>query len=609
MTPDPALVRRPSRRPSIPLRTLCSGVASVILLAACGGESNSGAPPTGLPPVVVDSANLRLLDAQFTQAVQNTTGTLPLVEGMPVTVNVLVTRARASTSLRAPVVLTLRRGTTLVRRDTAFTSGSLTPSASLAAPQVQFLIPGSQVTGALTWELELDPGATVPDSTRTDNRLPASGVGALNVVPLPGLSVRFVPIVLSSHGNATGNVSAANLDEYLQTVRSVLPTGPLSAEVGPPVIVSRSFGSPPNGGAPEFWLGALQDLDIARVASATPSTHWYGVVAPPSGFNFVINGGYAYVPGTPTAAGAATRTALGVQVGWFNRPTQARDLVAHELAHNFGRTHAPACGATGTDPGFPQPDGTIGIVGHDVASWASLRTNGAAPVAASAGDVMGYCFPVWVSPYTWEAVRTWRRATAPVALRVDPVSGDSDAPRVPALVIAGRVPPSGDVIVQPPLELPARVPSVRTDADITVELLAADGSVRATARATSAPVDHVPGERHFIALFPADAGRGPVDVRVRTSGGRSGHWRDPLARQLISPLSADTAAQIIARRRADGRTELTSVRGRPFTVRDPDSGSLIGIAWDGRLTVPARQAYVVAVNVGVRSVTRTIVPR
>lgn len=595
-----------------PRRRVVAVVATLsATLAACGGEPTSSTPPAPPPPVVVDSANLQLLNVRFTQSVQNADGTLPLVEGMPVAVNVLVTRARASTSLRAPVVLTLRRGTTVVRRDTAFTSGGLNPSASFAAPQAQFLVPGAQVTGALTWEVELDPGATVPDSARNDNRLPVAGPGSLTVVSLPSIRVRFVPIALALHFDATGNVSPSNLDEYLQTVRSVLPTGPLSAEIGTPLIVSRSFGAAPNGGAAEFWLGALQDLDIARLASDAPSAHWYGVVAPPTGFNFVSNGGYAYIPNVPTASGAATRTALGVHVGWFNRVTQARDLVAHELAHNFGRQHAPACGAGGVDASFPQSDGTIGITGHDVFSWATGRTFGAATVPSSTGDVMGYCFPAWVSAYTWEAVRAWRQATAPVALRADAALTSAVTPRVPALVIAGRVTPQGTVVLQPPLEIDAPLPADTSAADVTVDLLAPDGTVRASARAVSSPVDHVPGERHFVAVVPASRGRGVTEARARTTDGRAGRWSVPatLRAAATDDRVARGISEVQASVRGDGRTRLTSEARRPFVVRDPDSRAVIGIAWDGDITVPARAAYVVSVNVGVRSVTRTIVPK
>ncbi|HXV87314.1 MAG TPA: Ig-like domain-containing protein, partial [Gemmatimonadales bacterium] len=342
-----------------------------------------------------------ITDAQFTQGVQSANGSVPLIlDGNPAVLNLLI-RARQPASAPMQVVLRLFDGATrLIRSDTVTVAGTARGAPSYLAPSAQFLVPADVLDSAAQWEVARDPRGRIPDDSSGNDAFPRSGPALILALPVPAVKLRFVPMVLTAHSGATGAVTEQLLTEYLQTARSVLPLGVISPVIGSALTTGAFFGTPPSGGEAAFWQQVLSELDMARVASAAPEEHWYGVVRPPAGFTFTTFGGFGYIPGSGQSTGPHTRTAVGVQVGWFSRPTQARDLVAHELGHNFGRRHSPCGGPSGVDPDYPRADGTIGLPGHDVYAWAHGLAIFAPVISPQTGDVMGYCYPMWASEYT-----------------------------------------------------------------------------------------------------------------------------------------------------------------------------------------------------------------
>jgi hypothetical protein len=532
---------------------------------------------------------MRIARVQITQAAQDEQGTLPLIDGAAAVVNVLIARSQESAA-QVPVVFRLYRGGQLVRSDTAATRTPLRPVVDLTAPSAQFLLPANVVTGDLSWEVELDPANTVTDSTRTDNRLPSTGSTPIRVVVLPGLEIRFVPIVLASNGNATGNVSDGNTESYLQTVREILPTGRITTSVGASLTTMVNFGTSPRGGAQGFWTAVLQEVDVARLVSTRPAVHWYGVVSPPVGFNFVENGGWAYIPNEPTSAAANTRTSVGMTVGWFNSPTAARDLVAHELSHTFGRRHNTSCNAGAPlDASFPDAAGTILLPGHNVWSWARGVTTEAPTVSSSNGDIMGYCFPAWIGAYTWNAVRIWREAAITVTASVV---------RTPAIIVAGSVTADGRVSLRPALEAEVAIPASDPNGDVRVELRDANGQVIGQQSVTTTEVDHAAGERHFIAIFPAAQSSNATTV---IATGRSGQQATIRARNGSDGLSALVLP--------NGSTDVRSATGRAILLRDSRSGEPLGIGWNGRIVVQHRGPMTATISNGIRNNRHQITPR
>ena len=362
-----------------------------------------------------DGADLRLAAVVFTQVVQNESGSIPLVAGAPAAAKVVITRSKDSVD-EVPVVLRLFRRGLLVRSDTTRTGGPLSFAASFAASNAQFLIPGELVADDVSWQVEIDPGRTVLDSTRTNNRLPATGTESLRTVTLPPLRIRFIPVVLARHGNVTGDVTFANADVYLHTTRRLFPASDVRVAIGTPIVTDAWFGAPPNGGDMAFWDPVLGSIEQARVASGAVDEHWYGVVPIPPGYGAIRHGGLAYLGFETGGAAFPSYAAVGADA-LTSTPGYASLTLAHEIGHNLGLAHAPGCNPLPPiDATFPSGSGAITSTGHDVWSWVTGSTNGAFTVGAETADIMSYCPPPkWMSAHNFLAVMALRRGTTVTA--------------------------------------------------------------------------------------------------------------------------------------------------------------------------------------------------
>ncbi len=388
--------------------------------------------------------DIAITDAQWTQAVQNATGTIPILrQGRSPVVNVVTT---SDAALVSPVQFVLRLFSadgTLYYTDTI---ARVVPqgATSVATPTGQFLVPSAQVQPGMRWEVRRDPRNVATDDNASNDVFPASGHQPLNPITPPVLRLRFVPITLTAHGGVTGNVTALNVEQYLQSIRALIPHGELQVEVAStPFATTADFGTLPSGGTPAFWTTLLPQLDAARVADpANADAHWIGVVAPPPGFNFMQNGGWGYIPNNGTSTGLGTRTFAVINVGWFSNTARTRELVAHELGHNLGRQHAPCGGAGSPDASYPNATGTTGAGAHNTYAWQTSIAGSAAAVADNTGDVMGYCSPVWISAYSYGGMLNFRGSIGAAALQ-------EPQPRQRVLLIQGQVEPGGVRILPP----------------------------------------------------------------------------------------------------------------------------------------------------------------
>jgi hypothetical protein len=384
-------------------------LVGTMVLAGCGGDSK----PVG--PSGAGTANLRLDQVVFTQVVQDEQGSLPLIAGVAAAAKVLIIRSTESVA-EVPVVLRLFRGRTLVRSDTTRTVGVLGPVRSLLSASAEFLVPASYVAADVSWQVEIDPKQTVADSTRSDNILPVVAPAPLHVVSVPPLRLRLVPVILARHDSIRGDVTAANAEAYVRLARQILPASGLSVTVGAPIVSLADFGAPPVGGARGFWEIVIAEVDRVRVATRATDEYWFGVVPMPAGYAGTTLGGFGYVPSTPGEAGVGTHSSVGLAVSSIYGVQYTQMVVAHELGHNFGRGHAPGCAAgTPIDTLFPNMTGAILGVGHDVWSWANGLTTGATSIGPQSGDVMSYCDPKWIGPYSYGAIMRWRMASGVIA--------------------------------------------------------------------------------------------------------------------------------------------------------------------------------------------------
>lgn len=562
----------------------CAVLCVLALLSAACGSSDTTSPANQPPPDTTTgprpSGDVAVSGVQFTQGVQDSAGTIPMIaSGGDAVANVYL----AATPDFTPVRLVLRMFNATGALTSADTVTSLDATAlGTGLPTAQFLVRASRLVAGANWQVQALPASKQADDTASNDVFPRTGTAALNVVSVPPLTIRFVPIVLSANGNAVSSISSDGLTAYLQTLRSIHPLGVVNAHLGTSFTTGASFGTTPSGGDASFWTELIAELDLARIADPTePTANWFGVVQPPAHFTFTNFGGFSYIPTTGTDAGAHTRTSAAVGPGWFNAPTQARDLVAHEIGHTFGRAHAP-CGGAGPplDAGYPVAGGHIDQPGFDVYSWSSGLASSAAQIGTSTGDVMGYCFPVWESAYTYKAILNFRSSTV--------VADRAPEPRTHVLAIRGSIDDRRGVTMSPAFSIDARPTSPNGNGAYTLTGTDAAGRVLFTYRFDGAVIDHDAHVRHFTVAVPETPGLDSAlqAVRVTGPGGSALVAREP------APKSGAALNRIPAiRRNADGSVGAACpALTRGVVILDASTNTVLGVSPNGSLTLPPNQS-------------------
>ncbi|MCU0634402.1 MAG: hypothetical protein MUE41_05980, partial [Gemmatimonadaceae bacterium] len=413
--PATAIVRGAA---TVPAATVVAVAPGVVEIVASVGRTTGRALLTVLPPSAFDVA---IEDVQWSQATQTPDGALPMVlDGNAAVVNVLLRTTvpgRAAGTLR----LTVRDAAgTVVHRDSA-AARPLTATTSFADPSAQFLVPARVLRPGLTWEVVRDPTGVRVDGNAANDRFPRAAAASLATIALPPMHVRFVPIVLTAHAGLRPDLSSASVDQLLPMLLRLVPWSGLSTSVAPPLTTTARFGESTTGGTRTFWTQILAEVDVVRTTDASfREAYWIAVVPTPEGFRTITHGGFAFVPTDFAGSGAGTRT--GAVLQFPPDPSFTATTLAHEFGHLFGRRHAPCGTPEDVDPAFPVPLGRIGAAGHDVVGWATGVTFGATPRVPATGDLMGYCSPIWVGPYTYAGMLAARRAGVVTAIRETPTA-------------------------------------------------------------------------------------------------------------------------------------------------------------------------------------------
>ena len=372
--------------------------------------------------------------AYLTQAAQSRESPVPLVAGEKALLRVFVTAAIPTEAATPPLrARFFAGGDEIYRADipagtaaipTELYEGDLSQSQNA-------VIPGGIVRPGLEMVVEIDTTGIDP-GLGIAARIPETGRMAIDVREMPALDLTVIPFLWrdNPHWEAVETVEAMAADphghEMLRQIRDLLPVGEIAVTAHAPVLTSTSY---------DEWGPILGQTEAIRAIEGGTG-HYMGTMSR---------------PGREGQAGAAY---LGGRV-FISRlnPT----TMAHELGHNMGLYHAPACRAGGADPNFPTRDGSVGVWGYDF-RYGNL-------VPPNVPDLMGYCDPSWIGGYHFGNALRFRLSDeggSAAAAIVGTVSGKS-------LLLWGGVDVEGAPYLQPTfvLDAPAAVPAPGGEHEIT----------------------------------------------------------------------------------------------------------------------------------------------
>jgi len=513
--------------------------------------------------------NLAVEAVHLNQGSQTDQGTIGGVAGRPGILRVFV-RASAPND-HAPVVrVRLYQGALLLREvvlKRAAAGVPTDPDRGKLGDSWNLVLTAAEVVPGLAVEVVVDPDGLVPETNRLDNRFPrAVGAASLDVRTLPPFRVLFIPIVSTVQGT-TGNVTADNVDGFLQRTLQWIPTGTIVRSVRAPFTTTRNLSQGSE------WSLLLADIQALRVAEGATDQYYHGIIGDFSGVPY---GGLAYRPSNP---GSSFRSGLS-----YDRRNVAAEVVAHELGHNLGRMHA-SCGNPGTpDPNYPHPNGRIGAHGYDI-------VNGVL-ISETLADFMGYCRPRWTSDYTYAAILDWRRAdpwgssamAAVAAAGAEPTSG---------LLVWGVVTASG-VTLNPAFALTARPSLPAESGPYTLRGVGSDGAeVFRLSFAGERPADtDDPAERHFAYFVPLSEARISALGRIEVLGPQGGVVQRSAGAGVGpggAPAQPGVPPGVALAPAPGGRVAVTwdAERFPMALVRDRETGQVLGFLRSGDAAISA----------------------
>jgi hypothetical protein len=498
------------------------------------------------------------------QSVQRDDNSVPLVAARPLfvrvyaianemTTNVPTVRLRLygpagqfdSVTIPAPVIQTQ---TNVLRSD--------------IVASYNYTVPAVQVIKGLRIAAEVDPDDDLGETNESDNRWPATGTLALDVRTVPPLQIRFVPVRQSVNGmvgdvNNTNKAAFADLAARIFPLEKVTPTLHATYTSSAPVLQSDDG----NGG----WGQILGEMNALRITEGSSNTY-YGVVA--TTYNSGI-AGLGYI-GTPAA------------IGW-DKGSSVGGIVAHELGHTFGRSHAP-CGTTPADPNYPYPNAQIGVWGYD-------QGTGVIKDSVAMFDLMSYCSPAWISDYTYKGVLNYRQ-NAPVIL------GAADS----GLLVWGRM--RGDSLILEPsfvVRAPPRLPTAGGAYRLSGQ--DANGGSLFEFSFDGDEVPDLPGgaERHFAFVVPL-AQAAPDRLQSLVLAGPFGG----AAIQRTAALGG-AAPNVTVTAAGGGQVSVRWDSRYPMAlVRDAATGQILSFARGGSAVVAAYAPVQVELSRGTGSVRGTV---
>jgi hypothetical protein len=537
-------------------------------------------PPSG------GTLNLSIPAMYLTQSTQTLTGTVPLVQNRNGMLRIFVVANQVN--LAMPTVrVRFYQDFVLQSEQTISAPGASVPTSideSSLSLSWNIAVAGSLIRPGLSIVAEVDPGNGVVESDESDNAFPAAAPQAFTVRSVPTFNITLVPIRQRGN-NSTGNVTSANANSFLDGVQRMHPVSSINVSVRAPYLTTTSDTLEDDNGN-SAWGTILGELDVLRTVTDQSSRYYYGVAR--VGYSSGV-AGVAYV--------SSSSSPERVGMGWDYLPTGSQ-VAAHELAHNWARNHAPCGNPSGVDPQYPQPDGSIGNYGLDVAAGVVK-----APLM---GDIMGYCDPKWIGSYTYTAAMNYLSPITPL-LAGPALSASTSEAVQPTLLVWGHI-RNGEVVLEPAFQVTTRPKLPKRSGPYTLEATSADGTSLLSLSFEADAVADAPGDhKNFVFAVPVASARIDRIASLRVKGlGRQAAViaAGEAAAAGDAKFGAGTRPDSVEVRRAGGDVRLRwNARATPMImVRDAATGEVLSLARGGDVTLQdVRGEVELVLSDGVRS--------
>lgn len=249
--------------------------------------------------------------------------------------------------------------------------------------------PTTQVTFALE-----EPACGQGGSADATTRFPATGSQALGATAIGKLRVVIVPISVQGRLPVT---TEAEVKAIKDAMLAYYPVPDVEVTVRDrPITWSSTLSGTDNAG----WTNILNQVMRERSSDRVDTdVYYFGLMQPAASMQTYCSRG-CILGLAPQTVRVQSSAQVGLGASFAN--AQTYETIVHEIGHAHGRGHAPCAPGNqiqGVDRSFPERTGSIMTWGWDSRTnklYDPMRTK----------DVMGYCSPNWISPYTYGALAT-----------------------------------------------------------------------------------------------------------------------------------------------------------------------------------------------------------
>ncbi len=433
---------------------------------------------------------------------------------------------------------------------TSIDTANFTTSYNANLPK-DWIQPGLQI-----WA-QVDPEGAVSESNKANNVWPASGTVTENVSGVAPFRVTLVPLRLASTGR-TSVATTANADTYVEFLRRMHPV-PEDLDVQVHSVYTTNANPESNYG-PQ-WTQVWNEMNALQRAEGQTKRHYYGCLNP----NYNSGGTGLGVIGGFYAVGVEWFSAISGGTSNWRAGT-----FAHEVGHNFGRSHSPCGNPAGPDPNYPYPNAGIGVLGYDV--WNNAIYD---PKSSSNWtDVMAYCGYDWISDYTYKGALNWREQNATLA------PAQAKGEMQDCLLIWGRV-ENGRFVLEPAFRVKGIPDEPAEQEDFLLEAKDASGQTLLRHAFSMDQADHG-HDRNFAVLVALPSATltasGVQELHVSRNGESLVHQA-----QIRSKIAASRPQAPMALRTGEGHVRVMwDGANHPVVMaKDPLTGEVLGFLRGG----------------------------